>query len=111
MQIKLSRKKLKLKIYVHLIPLRLLMQCSNLMLLKSMLKISWPDYMAARDLLIFVFFVIPFCVSAQPQALSTKSKKAIELYTEADNFRVRGQFSQALRLLQEAIEKDKEFVE
>ncbi|HEY9486851.1 MAG TPA: OmpA family protein, partial [Chryseosolibacter sp.] len=31
--------------------------------------------------------------------------------TEADNFRVRGQFSQAIGLLNEAIQKDKEFVE
>lgn len=43
--------------------------------------------------------------------LATKSKKAIELYTEADNFRVRGQFSQAIELLNEAIKKDDEFVE
>jgi OmpA-OmpF porin, OOP family len=43
--------------------------------------------------------------------LSTKSKKAIELYTEADNFRVRGQFPQAIQLLNEALSKDKEFVE
>ncbi len=43
--------------------------------------------------------------------LSTKSKKAIELYTSADNFRVRGQFSQAISLLNQAIEKDKDFVE
>ena len=43
--------------------------------------------------------------------LATKSKKAIELYTEADNFRVRGQFSQAIGLLNEAIKKDKNFVE
>ena len=43
--------------------------------------------------------------------LATKSKKAIDLYTEADNFRVRGQFSQAIGLLNEAIQKDKEFVE
>jgi len=43
--------------------------------------------------------------------LSTRSKKAIELYTEADNFRVRGQFSQAINLLQQAIDKDKDFVE
>jgi len=43
--------------------------------------------------------------------LATKSKKAIELYTEADNFRVRGQFSQAIGLLNEAIKKDREFVE
>lgn len=43
--------------------------------------------------------------------LATKSRKAIELYTEADNFRVRGQFSQAIQLLNEAIHKDKNFVE
>lgn len=43
--------------------------------------------------------------------LATKSRKAIELYTEADNYRVRGQFSQAIGLLNEAIQKDKNFVE
>ena len=43
--------------------------------------------------------------------LSTKKKKAIELYTEADNFRVRGQYGQAIALLQEAIEKDRDFWE
>jgi OmpA-OmpF porin, OOP family len=42
---------------------------------------------------------------------STKSKKAIELYNEADNYRVRGQFSQAIQLLEEAISKDKNFSE
>src|SRR5690606_18535517 len=41
----------------------------------------------------------------------SKSKKAIELYTEADNFRVRGQFSQANGSLNEAVKKDKNFVE
>ena len=43
--------------------------------------------------------------------LSTKSKKAIELYTMADNYRVRRQFTEAISLLNEAIEKDKNFVE
>lgn len=43
--------------------------------------------------------------------LSTKSKKAIELYTEADNFRVRGQHQQAIDLLNQAIAKDKNFAE
>lgn len=43
--------------------------------------------------------------------LSTTSNKAIELYTEADNFRVRGQHAQAIELLNEAISKDKKFVE
>jgi OmpA-OmpF porin, OOP family len=54
--------------------------------------------------------IIALQATAQP-ALSTKSRKAIELYTEADNFRVRGQFSQAINLLTQALEKDKEFVE
>jgi outer membrane protein OmpA-like peptidoglycan-associated protein/tetratricopeptide (TPR) repeat protein len=49
-------------------------------------------------------------VIAQP-VLSTKSKKAIEFYTEADNYRVRGQYSQALQLLKQAVEKDKNFAE
>lgn len=43
--------------------------------------------------------------------LSTKSDKAIELYTEADNFRVRGQHAQAIDLLNQALAKDKKFVE
>ena len=43
--------------------------------------------------------------------LSTKSKKAIQLYTEADNYRVRRQFPQAISLLNQALDKDKNFVE
>src|SRR5436190_21218896 len=43
--------------------------------------------------------------------LCTKNKKAIELYTEADNFRVRRQFGQAMELLNQAIMKDKNFCE
>ncbi|MBX2901782.1 MAG: OmpA family protein [Cyclobacteriaceae bacterium] len=48
---------------------------------------------------------------AASQDLSTKNKRAIELYTEADNFRVRGQFTQAINLLNEAISRDKKFEE
>lgn len=43
--------------------------------------------------------------------LSTKSKRAAELYYEADNFRVRGQYIQASQILKEAISKDKNFHE
>ena len=43
--------------------------------------------------------------------LSTKNKKAIELYMSADNYRVRFQYDQAIELLKQAIEKDKDFVE
>jgi OmpA-OmpF porin, OOP family len=60
---------------------------------------------------VFVFILLlSFSVLAQP-SLSTKSKKAIEYYTSADNYRVRGQYKQAIGLLQQAIEKDKNFVE
>ncbi|RAV99908.1 OmpA family protein [Pseudochryseolinea flava] len=61
----------------------------------------------------FIFFLLTvaaFQSVAQVQ-LSTKSKKAIELYTEADNYRVRGQFQEAIALLNQALQKDDEFVE
>lgn len=51
---------------------------------------------------------------AQPAptaSLSTKNKKAIALFTEADNYRVRGQYPQAVALLEEAIARDKKFTE
>jgi OOP family OmpA-OmpF porin len=60
--------------------------------------------------LVFLFVLFSFQCFAQVQ-LSTKSKKAIELYTEADNYRVRGQFMEAIELLNQAIAKDEEFVE
>jgi len=59
-----------------------------------------------------LFFIILLSGGAHAQgALSTKSKKAIELYTLADNFRVRGQYDQAISLLDQAIAKDENFVE
>jgi len=48
---------------------------------------------------------------AEAQSLSTKNKKAIELYTESDNYRVRREYDKAIELLLEAIEKDKKFEE
>ena len=60
-------------------------------------------------LLVMICVLISFSeVSGQ---YSTKKKKAIELYTQADNYRVRGQYTTAIALLQEAIEKDRNFVE
>lgn len=61
-------------------------------------------------ILFVLLLVSSFTLYAQSQ-LSTKSKRAIELYTEADNFRVRGQHQQAIDLLSEAISKDKKFME
>jgi OmpA-OmpF porin, OOP family len=63
--------------------------------------------------ILFLFFAFMIGVgSASGQAtLSTKNKKAIELYTQADNYRVRRQYPEAIGLLNEAIEKDKNFME
>lgn len=61
----------------------------------------------------FILFFLAICVlevQAQNQ-LSTKSKKAMDLYTQADNFRVRGQYEEAISLLSQALAKDKNFVE
>lgn len=59
-------------------------------------------------LVLITSYTLPHDVKAQ---LSTTKKKAIELYTQADNFRVRGQYTVAISMLQEAIEKDRNFVE
>jgi outer membrane protein OmpA-like peptidoglycan-associated protein/Tol biopolymer transport system component len=53
---------------------------------------------------------ISFTGFSQP-TLCTDNKKAIALYIEADNFRVRRQFRQAEELLLDAIQKDKNFCE
>ncbi len=63
-----------------------------------------------KTLFCCVLFAMPLLAVAQP-TLSTKSKKATELYTNADNFRVRGQYKKAIELLEEAISKDKHFAE
>lgn len=53
---------------------------------------------------------LPMVLNAQNQ-LSTKSKKAIDLYNEADNYRVKEQYDKAIDLLSQAIGKDKNFEE
>lgn len=64
-----------------------------------------------KRLILNIFFVSVSITVVGQQQLSTKSKKAIELYTLADNFRVRGQFQQAVDLLKQALDKDEDFVE
>lgn len=59
---------------------------------------------------VFFLLFLPAWAIAQT-GLDTKSKKAIELYTQADNFRVRGQYNEAISALTEAIQKDKKFTE
>lgn len=68
--------------------------------------------MVRIGLLFFSALVISLSAAAQTApVLSTKSKKAIELYTVADNFRVRGEYAQAIDLLNQAIAKDNKFTE
>ena len=62
-----------------------------------------------KTVLIFSFLMVS--LTAWPQALSTRSKRAIELYLQADNYRVRGQYDQAEAMLREAIKVDKNFEE
>ncbi|SHH93618.1 Tetratricopeptide repeat-containing protein [Chryseolinea serpens] len=62
---------------------------------------------AAAIVLLLLCSTVAF---SQPQ-VTTKSKKAYELYVQADNFRVRGQFEEAINLLQQALDKDDKFVE
>lgn len=57
-----------------------------------------------------VFVLFAFGAKAQP-SLCTTNKKSIELYTEADNYRVRGQYREAMDLLNQAIAKDQNFCE
>jgi OmpA-OmpF porin, OOP family len=87
------------------------MPCSNLMhpKLKYHKLFSSFQFMT-RLLLTLIFISIGFLAIAQP-TLSSRSKKAIELYTQSDNYRVRGQFTQAISLLNQALEKDKKFFE
>lgn len=60
--------------------------------------------------LILGILLIPAFSFAQA-GLDTKSKKATGLYIEADNFRVRGQYAEAINALTQAIQKDKQFTE
>ncbi len=59
--------------------------------------------------LLLCFFIIS--TNTISQTLSSKNKKAIELYVQADNYRVRGQWNEAISLLNQAIDRDKNFEE
>ena len=62
-----------------------------------------------RIILFSALFLVS--VSGRSQALCSTNKKAIAQYTEADNYRVRGQYREAMALLEAAIERDKAFCE
>lgn len=60
---------------------------------------------------LFIVLMLSLLSTKAQTTLSTKNKKAIELYTEADNFRVRGSYREAIELLNQAIDKDRNFSE
>lgn len=64
-----------------------------------------------RNIIILTVLLFISFEGLSQQRLSTKKKKAIEWYTQADNYRVRGQFEQAVALLGQALEKDDDFFE
>jgi OOP family OmpA-OmpF porin len=65
-----------------------------------------------RGLILVLILTVASIVDGLAQAkLSSTNKKAIALYTEADNYRVRRQYRQAIDLLNQAISRDKNFVE
>ncbi len=66
--------------------------------------------MINQSLILIAFLFGTTYTFAQPK-LTTSNRKAIELYVEADNYRVRGQLDQATNLLKQAIERDKNFEE
>lgn len=63
-------------------------------------------------LIVFLSFAfsIPGIAQKAPE-YSTKKKKAIELFEESEPFLIRGQYGQAIQLLQESLSKDQEFAE
>lgn len=64
-----------------------------------------------RILAVIILSILLPVLSLSQSQLSTKSKKAAEYYYQADNFRVRGQYTMAADLLKKAIEKDDKFHE
>ena len=64
-----------------------------------------------KIILLLVGFLSYQVAYSQAGTLCTSNKKAIELYVEADNYRVRRQFQQAEDFLMQAIKKDKNFCE
>lgn len=57
----------------------------------------------------FIFSAV--CALYAQTPLSTKDKKAVAAYTEADNYRVRGQYAHAVELLNKAIARAPAFFE
>lgn len=64
----------------------------------------------------FIYTLIFICVSLtafsqEPPEFSTTNRKALDLYNKSDEFLMRKQFPEAIQVLEEAIQKDPNFVE
>lgn len=64
-----------------------------------------------KIMLFFLVFMIPVSPVLSQEPLCTTNKRAIAWYSEAEYFRARGQFTEALRLFDQAIEKEPAFCE
>lgn len=64
-----------------------------------------------RNIFIILILLLVSLTGNSQGRLSTKNKKAIEWFTEADNYRVRGHYDQAVELLGQALKKDEDFYE
>ncbi len=65
-------------------------------------------YFLRLSILPVLFFMCVLTGQAQ-QTPGTKNKKAAEYFRQADNFRVRGQYEEALEYLNAAVDKDDDF--
>jgi OmpA-OmpF porin, OOP family len=69
------------------------------------------DFLNKNHFFLVSWLVIASQVTLAQLPLSTKNKKAIELYDLADNYRVRGQHAEAISYLEEALSRDNNFFE
>jgi OmpA-OmpF porin, OOP family len=68
-------------------------------------------YPLMRLLFSILYIVLPlFAISAQDN-LSTKNRRAAELYQESENYMVRRQYNQVISLLNQAVSRDSDFAE
>lgn len=74
------------------------------------MRFSFSELVACAALYI-VNTAIAQQAPGQPLPLCSDHKKAIELYVASDNYRVRGQFQEGLRLIDAALQKDSKFCE
>ncbi len=61
--------------------------------------------------LLLLFFAFGALRAQSNQTFSTKNKKAIQLFQSSEDFIIRRQYGKAIEILQQALQKDREFAE